>query len=197
MPKSVRTKKQAQFEKRALKKLQSTGLYSGKVDFRKAPTKYQKALIRKFSDVVTGKAAVVKPANPKAYPQFKQRAGRVIVPRRKGERITVTKTGEIEGKRRVGRRVVKSKFRHVPKGERVPRSKAGVQYAIPFNSGGGEIRWQRFPDYDTLAKFMEGYNYKDWPDYVVEEKIGADENEDADEKLDAKLERRLSRKKRR
>lgn len=195
MPKSVRTKKQAQFEKRALRKLLSTGLYSGKVDLRKAPTKYQRALISKFNDVVSGKAVVVKPRDPKQYPQFRQRAGAVVVPKRKGERISVDAKGEITGKRKVGRRTVTSKFRHVPKGAR-PKRVANVQFAIPFNRAGGEIQWQRFPDYDTLAKFMEGYNYKDWPDYVIEEKVGAEENEDADEKLDAKLERRLARKKR-
>lgn len=189
MAKSVRSKKQAQSEKRALRKLISTGIYRGKVDLRKRPTKYQKSLISKYSDVLKGKAVVVEPDRPESYGEVFKRVGKkkVVVPRRKGEKIKVIE-GEIYTVRKVGKRTVKSKFKHVPKGERPARPKKNVQYAIQLAAPGGELVWKRFPSYDELAKFLEGYNYKGWPNYVVEEEIGDEED---DELLWEKLEARL------
>lgn len=183
MAKAVRSKKQANSEKKALAKLRDLGLIP-KFDARKKPTRAQKSAINKFSDVLAGKAAVVKPKNPKDYDKLYRRVGgSVIVPRRKGEKITVNKKGEIAGSRRVGGRVVKSRFRKVPKDGEIPRSERRVQYAIPFIRGRDEdgepiLEWQRFPDYDLLKQFMAGYDYKGWTDYVVEEEIGDELNDD-------------------
>jgi len=194
LSKHIRTKRQAKFEKRALKKLVKSGLYTGKIDLRRAPTKYQRQIIVKFSNVVSGKAVAVRPKNPKTYRKlFETRGKIVIVPSRKGEKITVDiKSGEIVGKRKVGKRIVRSRYKHRLPGAKSIR-KSNVQYALPFNAGGGETRWQRFPTFDMLEKFMAGYDYKDWTDYVVEERLGAVED---DEALQAKLDRQLARKKR-
>ncbi len=184
-------------DKSALKKLFSTGLLKTKPNLSKAPSAHQKRLINKFQDVISGKAAVVKPADPKSYKGlFKVQGDAVVVPRRKGERISMNKKGAIEGTRKVGARTVKSRFQHTPRGEKIKRPTLPTQYAIPFVRGGGDVQWMRFPDYDSLQKFMEGYDYKGWKSYVVsevafgrsiEDKLNFEDDEALSELLDEKI----------
>lgn len=173
-PKRVRA--QAKKDKIALRKLVRAGLYTGKFDARKKITKSQRATIRKYADVVTGKATVIKPENPASYKNlFRVKGDKVIVPRRKGEKIKVTKTGKIVGERKVGKRTVRSYFRRVERGAEIPKQ-SGVMYALPFIRGrdaNGKpiLDWKRFPTMGMLKSFMEGYDYKDWTDYVLEERV--------------------------
>lgn len=173
----------------ALKKLRDLGLYTG--DLRKRPTKYALKKIDQFAPVLSGAAKVVQPKDPKRFKNIFQTVGKnVIVPRRKGERISVDpKTGEIVSKRKVGNRTVTTRGLQIKRGEKIPKpaKERNVQYAIPFNASGGGVNWMRFPNWDELQKFMAGYDYKGWQDYVVEEDI--DNPIDDDE-----LEDRLSRK---
>jgi hypothetical protein len=198
MPSKKRSQSQVKSDRRALRILREKGLLSKSTNLSKKPTRYQRAQIRKFADVVAGKAKVVRPKAPSTYKNlFRVKGDKVVVPRRKGEKIDVDRRGEIVGKRKVGTRVVRSRFRRVRRGEDVgalpPRGGGPKQYALPFNRGGGEIEWKRFPDMAALRDFMQGYDYKNWTDYVVEEDI--DEELDDDE-LQERLDRRLGYRKR-
>lgn len=157
-----------------LKKLKSLGLYSG--DLRKKPGRTGKQTVARFSDVLSGKAVVLKPKDAQRFKGIYRTKGKlVVVPKRTGEKIKVDKSGEIISTRKVGNRTIKSTGTRLRKGEELARpKKANVQYAIPFNSRGGSTFWMRFPNYDELKKFMAGYNYKGWRDYVVKEEIGAE-----------------------
>jgi len=163
-----------------LKKLRDLGLYSG--DLRKKPTKYALNTIAKFDAVLKGTATVVRPANPSKFKDiFTVKGGAVIVPKRKGEKISIDKkTGEIVSKRRVGNRTVTTRGKQIKRGDKIPKPapERRVQYAVPFNSRGGGVDWVRFPDWDSLQKFMAGYDYKGWQEYVVEEEIGKELSSD-------------------
>jgi hypothetical protein len=197
MPTKKRTQSQVRSDRKALRILREKGLLSKSTNLSKKPTRYQRSQINKFADVIAGKAAVVRPKQPSTYKNlYRTKGDKVIVPKRKGEKIHVNRRGEIEGERKVGNRVVRSRHKRLRRGEDVGAlpSKSGKQYAIPFNRGGGEIEWKRFPDRDALRDFMQGYDYKDWTDYVVEESV--DEEMDDDE-LQDKLDRQLRRARRR
>lgn len=160
--------------------LKDTGLYSGKIDLRKTPTKYQRSLLDRFSDVISGKAAVVKPKDPKSYKGLLPVKGdKVIVPKRAGEKIKLNKAGEItietktkKGKKRTRRYVKKARAK-----KRAEKPAPNKRYGIPLMFGDGR-HTIFFPTFDELQKFMEGYEYKDWQRYVVEEIIEDDEDDD-------------------
>lgn len=168
--------------------MRDLGLY--KTDLRKTPGKSQLRKLSEFADVLTGKATVVKPANPKRFKGIYKTVGdSVIVPKRTGEKITIDKSGEIISKRKSGKRVIKGRGRSLKQGEELkrPLRERVVQYVIPFNGRGGEVNWFRFPSYDELKKFMAGYDYKDWKDYVIEEDIeNPIDDDDLEERLDRK-----------
>jgi hypothetical protein len=175
--------------KKQLSKLKSLGLYAG--DLRKKISSATMRLIKRFDAVLTGKATVVTPANPAKFKGiFDVKGDKVIVPRRVGEKITVDKkTGEIVSKRKVGDRTVTARGKQIKRGETIKKPTADkvtrTQYAIPFSTNSG-THWMRFPTWDELQKFMAGYDYKGWQDYVVVEQL--------DKPLtDAQLERRAKR----
>jgi hypothetical protein len=165
----------------ALKKLRDAGLYSGKQDKRKSLTPYQKRLVAKYDAVIKGRAVVLEPSNPKSYSKLYQvRGSKVIVHREKGERISVTKSGEIKRTKRgpIGETITKTGKALAP-GQLPSRSQRRIQYAIPFarKTGRGQytMHWVRFPTWDDLAKFMGEYEsagrYEDWTNYVFEEEV--------------------------
>lgn len=162
----------------ALKKLSQLGLYSG--DLRKKPTKYGLKKIAKFADVLSGKATVVEPKKPERFKDIFEVVGnKVIVPRRKGERITVDKkTREIVSKRKVGKRTVIARGMQLKRGQQPPKVEYPASYAVPLKSKGGGIDWHRFPDRDELIKFMSTYDFLGWQDYVVEEHFGDELDDD-------------------
>jgi len=176
-----RTIAQARRDKRALAILRDKGLYAGKVDLRKRPTAYQRSLIAKYDTVVKGKAAVVEPARPADYRDLYQTKGRkVIVPRQKGERITVDKSGEIVSKRKTrGGRI---KTRHVWAGEvleKGPPKNRVVTYAVPFKGKGGKIYYRRFSK-QNWKSFRQAYGIKggklrDWNEKIIEEEFRFDD----------------------
>lgn len=185
LPSKSKTGKQA---RAALKRLRDLGLYSG--DLRKKPTKYALAKIDKFDAVLKGKATVVKPRNAKRFKNIFETVGKsVIVPKRKGERISVDKSGEIVSIRKSGKRVIRARGQTLKRDDVLARPAANrnVQYAVPFNGHNGETNWFRFPDFDELKKFMAGYDYKDWRDYVVVEDV---DNELDDDELNERAERK-------
>lgn len=168
-----RSKAQAARDRRALKILREKGLYSGKLDLRKRPTRYQRAQLAKYDDVVTGKAAVLRPDRPSAYRgTYRVKGDAVIVPKQKGETLKV-RNGEIVGVRKFKGGKVRTSHkigkaaRELPPGE-----KRVVTYAVPFNSG-GQIYWRRFTPENWRA-FLKDYNIrgkhrKEWNELVIKE----------------------------
>lgn len=159
-------------------KLKSMGLLSKRVDLRKKPTTYQKKLIERYKDVLTGKAKVIDTASKAQAKGFKASytvvGDKIIVPVKKGEKISFNQeTGELQSTRKFnGKKITKT----IADGELAPLG-PGQYYVIPF--GGG----QRFRtnDIKTLKDFMYPYEvsskpYKDWRKYVEIETI-----EDAEE----------------
>lgn len=187
MPTPKRTKSQIKSDRAKLRKLRASGLFRGKIDLRKPPNSRHRKALKEFADVISGKATVVKPRNPRSYRSlFDVKGDKVIVPRRKGERVRVDKQGNITSTRKVGGRTVKAKFQRSKRGEKIARPSEEKQYAIPFIRGRDKkgrpiVHWFRFPSYDDLAKFMAGYDYKDWTDYVVEEELDAGVPDDIQE----------------
>lgn len=183
MPKSSVPKKQ-------LKKLQSAGLFTGKLPRGNKLTPYQRGLITRFNDVATGKATVLKPKNPSTFKNiFKVQGDKVIVPKGKGETWRVTKSGAIERTRKGprGEQIKFKSWRQKKPGELPPQPppEKRVRYALPFArkvaKGEYRLEWQRFPTYEALANFMKAYEetdpvtnkarYGDWAQYVFEESI--------------------------
>jgi hypothetical protein len=197
MPKQVSKKAQAKFARRALLKLKSTGLYSGKLDLRRKPSKYQARLIEKYRDVVTGRAQVIKPKNPKTFKSlFRVVGDKVIVPRRKGEKIKVTQRGAIVGERKVGKRVVRSRYRRMKANETIKAPTERTQYAVPFIRGRDKfgkpiLQWKRFPSKEFLADYMTNSasvrDYSDYANYVVEETLSKPKS---DKQLESIIEKR-------
>jgi hypothetical protein len=182
--KQNRSRTQAKKDARALKLLRAKGLYTGKFDARKKPSKYQQNLIKKFDAVLKGRAAVVKPKNAA---QFRKSAyqvigGKVIVPRKKGERVFIGKSGDIRKVRRDGGLTVRTKV--VPRAveKEIERPTKLTMYFVPFNRGGGQIEWRRFT-YDALKKFQSEYgerakkrkkgraDFREWMNLIEKEEL--------------------------
>jgi hypothetical protein len=194
MSKPSRSKAQAARDKKALKTLKASGLYSGKTDLRRSPTPYQKSQIRRFADVITGKATVVRPKSPSAYRgKFDVKGDKVIVPRAKGERIGLSKTGKITRTRKTPRGPRKATIIPVgpPKPGRgippaPPPGKALVYY-LPFRRGSGKgqtTQWMRF-SYDKLVNFFIEYDLDDeqtadWLRYLEIEEMSAEYERELD-----------------
>ncbi len=204
MPTKSKRRLQAKSQQRALQKLKDAGLYSGKVDRRKNPTKYQQRLLAQYKDVVSGKAAVVKPKNPASYKSlFRVKGDKVIVPRVKGEKVKVNTRGNIvsERKNAAGQKVSRS-YRRVKSSADLKPGKGPVFYFVPFIRGRDpltlrpRLEWKRFPNKEMLQNFMEGYDYKDWTDYVIEERVDPDHPYSMDFRIEERLNKKLGNKKR-
>lgn len=178
-----RSKTQVVRDKRQLRKLRDSGLFKGRIDLRKASSKSAKRAIIKFGDVLSGKAAAVRPANPKDYSDRFEVIGKtVIIPKRKGEKIGISKTGKITRIRKVGKRTVKSTITSVKPERGIPRPSPGKQvvYRVPFKRGRGPeqvVDWRRF-SYDGLIKFFSEYltdmsKFDDWAKFIEVEELDA------------------------
>jgi hypothetical protein len=191
MNKVLRSKAQVARDKKALKTLKKSGLYTGKLDFRRAPTPYQKGQIRKYADVIAGKAAVVRPRDPGSYREhFAVKGDAVIVPRGKGEKIGLSKTGKITRTRRTRsgaqkRTIVPLRARKIKPGERrigLPQPAPGkaLVFYLPFRrgSGAGQVtQWKRYT-HSNLIAFLHEYDLSpeimsDWLRYVEIEELDA------------------------
>ncbi len=183
MPSKNKSSRQGrQASRAALKKLKAAGLYTGKLP-RGKPSEYQQRIIRKFDDVVKGRAAVVKPKDPKSYKTIFQVAGdKVIVPKGKGEKIKLSKSGLIQRERKGprGEKIVGTFRRMKPTERPAPEAPAErFQYAIPFARKLGKNRyrleWKRFPTRESLDAFMMEYErtgrYEDWRGFVFQESL--------------------------
>lgn len=184
MAKPVRTKKQAARDKSALKKLRDLGIIRA-FDARKKPTRGQLQKIKEYADVIAAKKVSQKTAG---------------VPPRAGEKLFKTKDGKIIGIRKVGGRVVKSRFRKVKTPSEIEKPATPKTYAVPFIRGRDAfgkaiLQWMRWNSWEGLREFMSRYEdpeasnyYKDWTEYVVEEELGA-----SDDLLRDRLEKKMQK----
>lgn len=159
MTSTGRSSKQAARDRAALKRLRASGLYSGKIDLRKAPTRYQ---LKKIETLKTSRKAKskTKPA-PKPQP-----------PRQKVPGATI-KSREISHKQLKNLKEPKHKL---------------TTYALPFlRKGQDEPEWHRFT-YTGLRKFLADYKPDDpegaaeWQSYAVAEQWTFDTAKDVTEK---------------
>lgn len=146
-------------------------------------------------------AAVVTPiANLFRNAGFKTVGKTVVVPKRKGERVRVSKTGEIMStQKRAGKKnSIKRTYKPGKIEPGIP-SKPDTQYALPLARGYDDIEWMRFGSRQELEQFIFvtspkiGESYKKWRDFVVEENI---DDEHDEEWLEDQLGKQLRRSKR-
>lgn len=178
-------KLQARQQRRDLARLKSRGLYSG--DARKKPTAYGKSLLKKFADVLGGRAAPVKTGSKiaKAYKEagFQTRREKVIIPKKPKDRVVFSKkSGRIS---RTTRTATGEKSKQIiePIGKSgdiraLPKARKGKQtfYAVPFGSAKNQYI-VRFSSFEELQTFMQPYErkernpYLDWQKYVFIEEL--------------------------
>lgn len=160
-------------------RLKSLGLVSKRVDARKQrETKYMKSQVRKFSDVLEGRAQVVKAPRSvvKQYSDaYRTKGGRVVVPTEKNEKAFYsTKTQRIAASRpgySDGERIIKE---FTKQGDEIPRLPPGHVFTIPLGSG-----YQSFDTFSDAVLFMAPYEsgphkysgkLGDWRKYLVIER---------------------------
>jgi hypothetical protein len=146
------SKSDTQALKDKLKVLKKHGLYSG--DLRKQPTRYAKSLIKKFDDVISGNAQVVKVPKTKGEKQARAKARELAdafgdTVRAKGSHVIVKVKDKGEKARYVGgkqggtiatTRTLESgtvlTHEYIRGGmEHLPPLRPGESYALPLKNG--------------------------------------------------------------
>lgn len=176
--KSQAQRQRARFQKQVtrLRDLGLTG--TRKIDLRKSPSKSTTNLIKKYADVLAGKAAVVRiPKSEKKRFKgiFPVVGDTIIVPKVKGERNVRydPKAGEVVSKVKRGKRTYnKVIFRDLDK-LKEPSGDRQRYFSVPFKRGKGrkgKIDYQTYDSLNELKLFMNTYvedgRYKDWARYV-------------------------------
>lgn len=169
--------------RRDVAKLKAKGLVSKRIDARaQKPTRYMQGQVKKYGDVLEGKAAVIKLPKRSAAKEFSEKfrtKGRsVVVPIRKGEKLGYSKaTGEISASSKIGGKRVRRRMSSKGATRDSAPISGNVLYTIPI----GNSR-QSFDTWDDLVLFMEPYEintrnpYKDWMKYVeITDYDGGDE----------------------
>lgn len=154
-------------------KLKSKGLVGKKVDARsQKPTRYMLSQVKKYDDVLQGKATVAHTptrAEAKAFSErYRIKGKSVVIPTKEGERVAYSKkTQSFSATRRVGgKKVTRELYPEMSK-SRAPSKSKNVLYVIPI----GNTR-QSFDTWEDLVLFMEPYeqnpknSYKEWEKYV-------------------------------
>jgi hypothetical protein len=163
-------------------KLKKAGLVSAKVDPRKQDaTDYMKRQIRKYNDVISGKAQSVKikatkdksvAQIKKEYSQFKSKGERIVVPVRKGDKVTFsTKRGLGTTRRAYGKlfRVQYIKNLNTPDMAQLKELQSkGYSFSIGFrNHVMGTTTYRYWSNPEEMSRDMAQYNnYKDWQKYI-------------------------------
>ena len=139
------------------------GLYTG--DTRR-PTKYGKSLLRKFADVLSGRAEVVtvsRKGKSKGYKEAHAYANasredirvvrnRIVVPVNPGETVSFSrKTGRVRVSRTIGgEKFIRERFKQPLTGPNSYKLKGNERFAVPFYRR-GQIEWY----YYTQEDFQE------------------------------------------
>lgn len=173
MPRRSSPKSQRAKEIKAVRKLRDAGLISKRVNVRKKPTSAVKSALRKFADVVSGKASVIK-VPPKVAKGLKgsvrTKGNLVIIEKQKGERLRYDAESEkIIGTRKVGKRHYTRRIERDLAGIKPARVGARRYYVVPFQRSGGDVDYLKFDDLAELENFMGEYEkrgYKNWKNYT-------------------------------
>lgn len=147
----------------AVKKLQRAGLL-GKVDLRKRPTKTERSKVIKYKELISGRASVVRAPTKKDAAKLRGKFGLkgadkvLVIPREKGEKFKLTKTGELKSVREAfGQTIHKTigeKFS--PNFKRPANAKA--YYTIPSRTrGAGSLKRRTFASFDELLYYLSKY----------------------------------------
>lgn len=161
--------KTSQQKKRDLKKLREKGLYDPK-DARKPPTKYGLSLLRKYRDVLDGKATVLtvpKSKKSKGWAKARRNAdpslgvyayrNKLVVPKNEGERVSWSEKDKTYRVSRWSNDRTTQYFRE-PLGRKInnPKNlklKKGQRVSVPFNRPGRGIEWMNL----TEEEFREAW----------------------------------------
>ena len=162
-------------------KLKEKGLVSARVDARsQKPTRHMREQVKKYSDVLSGRAKVVhtpKRSQAKQYADaFRVKGNAVVIPVEKGETVRYSpKSNKIVGTRRAYGKTLKKEYlaKRLESVKDLPAGK-GIIYSVPLGNG-----LRSFDDIDALASFMFPYEtqarnpYLDWQKYVIVERLRA------------------------
>lgn len=149
--------------RKSLAVLRKKGLYNP-ANARKKPTKYAISLIKKFSDVVRGRADVVKADKEtikKLKEDYRTKSGRVVIERpsfSSGVRIN-RKTREIEHTIRQGNRVYVTRPANVSSVEDLPELGRGETYVVPFMAG-RKLRYEFTDDLEEIEALVNTYEQR-------------------------------------
>lgn len=157
-------------------KLKAKGLVSKRVDARsQRETDYMKRQVRKFRDVLEGRAKVVhtpKRSEAKKFEEaFRVKGKNVIIPVEKGERVSYRK-GHIVGTRQAyGQKIQKDYLpKQITKPSDLPTG-SNIIYTIPLGSG-----LRSFDTPEDVFIFMQPYEsgknpYRNWQRYLIIERV--------------------------
>lgn len=178
--------------------------YLKNVDPSSKPTPAVFAAFSKHKDILTGRAAVIKAPTADKAAEIRKRLGlkgsgkTVIVPREKGERFNVTRSGEIHSTRHVYGQTV-----HKTIGHRVTKPKPGTKayYTIPRRKRGlGTLKRTTFSSFDEMLFYLNKYeiDFEDVEDYIEVEEFakGGRKAKALNEKISGERERAIKRLKR-
>lgn len=165
-------------------KLKDAGLLSKSVDARsQKPTRHMKEQLRKYSDVLTGKAKAVrvdKAGREKFKRAFAIKGDVVIVPVERGESNLRynPKSRTITGKREAYGRTSRTSHFPMTRWEDLPEIKRGQVYSVPMGPG-----YLSFDDKNEMALYMAttSKEYKEWWRYVTIEKYDIGESGEYEE----------------
>lgn len=189
MPKAKSRSSQRAKEIKSVRKLRDAGLISKSVRLNTKPTRAVKSALRKFADVITGKASVVK-VPPRVAKGLKGshrvKGNLVVIARQPGERLRYDPNAErIVGKRRKGNKTFERTIERDLAGIRPGKAGTRRYYVVPFQRGGGDIDYLKFDTLegpDGLEAFMAEYEkkgYKNWKNYV--ETVDVENKEDLED----------------
>lgn len=164
--------------RRDLSRLKRAGLISPKTNVRKRATASQLRAIEKYKDVLRHKSVPVKVSAKDARfyrkNKFKTRGRTVVVSRKRGERVRVSKEGIISFRNPKSR---ETRLLHV-KGK-LPKRKKGMKrfYAVPF-ANGGTVRFESMAELKAFMGKKEYAGYKNWRDYLEIADVPDDDADD-------------------
>lgn len=150
---------------KALSTLKKAGLY--KPAKAGAPTKYARAVVKKYADVVAKRAAVVSVPSrsiAKEFEQFRSRGRKVVVPIVTGgarphfvkSKRAIVATRDMEDGSQFAT-IMKPQSKSSTAEGKFPPLEKGQVYVIPFNRGRRGLTYVTYLDEDELNKALEEY----------------------------------------
>lgn len=188
-----------------VRRLQKAG-YLKNVDPAAKPTSAVFAQFTRHKDILTGRAAVLKAPTKAKAGAIRERLGlqgsgaSIVVPREKGEKFRITKTGEIHSTRHIYGQTV-----HKTIGKRPERPAAGsagkAYYTLPRRKRGlGYLKRTTFSSFDEMLFYLNKYeiDFEDIEDYIEVESFrpGGKRDKEMSEKIAGERQRAVKRLKR-